>query len=155
MRYQKDPYSCGPAAVINALRCFGKNLPERAVRVFSSTTPERGTDEHGIIAALRGLGFDGETFERSSFDEAFDEVRSNIDEGYPVILCIWYMQHWVTVVGSFGRDPGNGTRLVVADPSNSDRNAKENGIKILTKKQLKKSWRSRDGKYFGIVCCKK
>lgn len=155
MRYQKDPYSCGAAAVVNALRCFGKNVSERAVRAFSSTTPEKGTDEHGIIAALRGLGFNGETMEKASFEEAWGELESNIDEGYPVILCTWSMQHWVTVVGRFGCDPGNGIRLVIADPSNSDRNTTENGVKIVTKKQLKKSWRSRDGKYYGIVCCRK
>jgi ABC-type bacteriocin/lantibiotic exporter with double-glycine peptidase domain len=155
MKYQKHPYSCGAAAVVNALRCFGKNASEMAVRGFSSTTPEKGTDEHGIIAALRGFGFDGESFDIKNFDEAFSEVRSNIEEGYPVILCTWSMQHWVTVIGVFGREPGNGTRFIVADPSNSERNTSENGVKILTKKQLKKSWRSPSGKYYGIACFKK
>lgn len=155
MKYQKHPYSCGAAAVVNVLRCFGKNASEMAVRTFSNTSAEKGTDEHGIIAGLRGFGFDGEAFDIKNFDDAFGEIESNIDEGYPVILCTWSMQHWVTVIGSFGRDPGNGTKFIVADPSNSDRNTAENGVKILTKKQLKKSWRSRGGKYFGIVCFKK
>lgn len=152
MKYQKDPYSCGATAVVNALRCYGKNVSERSVRVLARTTPENGTDEHGIIAALRGFGGDGQTFVYKNFENAFAEVVSWIDEGYPVILCTWSMQHWVTVIGKLGRDPGNGTTLIIADPSNSDRNTSENGIKIMTKKQLKKSWKSPDGKFFGIAC---
>lgn len=153
MKYQSTPYSCGAAAVVNALRCLGKKVSERVVQKVAFTTPD-GTDEHGIIAALRSLGFDGTAFS-GNFDDAFSELESELSEGYPVILCTWDMQHWVTAMGKLGRDPGNGTRIVIFDPSRSKTNKAENGVKVLTKKQLRKSWKSREGKFFGIACFKK
>lgn len=152
MRYQMKPYSCGAAAVVNALRCLGKNISEKNVRKLAFTTEEKGTDEHGIISSLRQLGRDGTAFEFEKFDEAFSELESWIDEGYPVIICTWSMQHWVTVVGKMGRSPGNGVSFIVVDPSNSERNTRENGVKVMTKKQLKVSWKSREKKFFGIAC---
>ena len=154
MKYQTTPYSCGAAAVVNALRCLGKKVPERVIQKISFTSEKNGTDEHGIIAALRSLGFDGSPF-NGSFDDAFAELESELGEGYPVILCTWDMQHWVTAIGKLGKYPGNGTKIVIFDPSRSKSNKGENGVKILTRKQLKKSWKSRDGKFYGIACFKK
>mgnify|MGYP003428555599 CR=1 FL=1 len=151
MRYQKHPYSCGAAAVVNAVRCFGKRVAEMKVRSFSSTTKEDGTDEHGIIAALRGLGHDGESFSTGSKDAALDRLFVSLADGHPVIICTQNMQHWITVIGYIGVDSGN-IMYVVADPTNTQRNKEENGVHVLSPKLLKKSWQARDGKYFGIRC---
>jgi ABC-type bacteriocin/lantibiotic exporter with double-glycine peptidase domain len=146
MRYQKDSYSCGAAAVVNALRCFGKKVPERNVRAFSSTTQEKGTDEHGIIAALRGLGFDGQSFETEKSDEAVAGLATNMRKGHPVIICTQNLQHWVTVVGMAG------DRFVVFDPARTKGNKSENGVHVYTHKQLSKTWQARNGKLFGVIC---
>lgn len=146
MRYQKDPYSCGAAAVVNALRCLGKKTPERIVRAYSNTTPEKGTDEHGIIAALRNFGFDGESFETEKTSEAVTTLTLNIRRGQPVIICTQNLQHWVTVVGMIG------DRFAVADPANTKKNKEENGVHIWSVKQLARNWQSRNGKLGGVVC---
>jgi len=150
MRYQKDSYSCGAAAVVNALRCFGKKISERNVRVFSRTTVEKGTDHHGIIAALRGLGFDGYEFETENKADAFASLKNCLKKG-PVILCTMNFEHWVTVIGMVG-DWENS--YIIVDPTRTVKNKKENGTQILTKKQLLKTWQTREGKLFGIACTK-
>ncbi len=149
MRYQRDQYSCGAAAVVNAIRCFGKKVSEQSVRSFSSTTKEKGTDEHGIIAALRGLGFDGYAFEFDSVDraQATEQLSAMLRRGEPAIICTQNFQHWVTVVGKLAND-----RYVIIDPSTSNENKRENGVNVLTKTSLIKTWQSRDGKLFGVGC---
>ena len=119
------------------------------VRSFSSTTKEDGTDEHGIIAALRGLGYDGHSFQEEKLEDAFTKLLLFVMEGNPVIICIQDMQHWVTVVGHIHTEP---RRLVVVDPANTKKNMQENGIHVLSKKDFTKLWKSRSGKFFGIVC---
>jgi len=151
MRYQKDTYSCGAAAVVNALRCFGNKVSERNVRVFSSTTEENGTDHHGIVAALRGLGFDGEEFETESKTDAIALLKGNLKKG-PVILCTMNFQHWVVVAGMVGDWEDS---YIVVDSTRTIENKKENGTQVLTKKQLLKTWQTRGGKLFGIACKKK
>lgn len=149
MKLQGRHYSCGAAAVVNVIRCFGKKVSESKVRAFSSTTEEKGTDEHGIIAALRALGYDGETFDEEDIDEAFSKLVLHSTEGSPVIICTHDNQHWVTVIGHLNTDP---RRVIVFDPSDTKKNAAENGVYALSKKDLKKIWKSREGKFFGIVC---
>lgn len=149
MRYQKDSYSCGAAAVVNAVRCFGKKVPERIVRSFSSTTKENGTDEHGIVAALRGLGFDGESFELFGKTDAIRGLTSYVRSGKPVIICTQNLQHWVTVVGLVG------DMFIVVDPTRTKGNKLENGCHVYSDSQLARTWQSRDGKFFGVVCKKK
>jgi len=151
MKYQKDSYSCGAAAVVNALRCFGVKTSERNVRVYSSTTAEKGTDHHGIVAALRGLGFDGEEFETENKADALAFVKNYLKKG-PVILCTMNFQHWVTLIGMVGDWED---AYIIVDPTRTVENKKENGVQILSKKQLLKTWQTRNGKLFGIACRKK
>lgn len=149
MKLQGRHYSCGAAAVVNVFRCFGKKVSESKVRAFSSTTEEKGTDEHGIIAALRALGHDGSTFEEEEIDEAFSRLVLYVMEGTPVIICTHDSQHWVTVIGHIHTNP---RRVILFDPADTKKNAAENGAYALSKKDLKKIWKSREGKFFGIVC---
>lgn len=151
MKYQKDTYSCGAAAVVNVLRCFGKKIPEKNVRAYSSTTEKDGTDEHGIIAALRAFGLDGTTFQTENKADACALLRKNFQYG-PVIICTQNLQHWVTIIGMVGDWEDS---YIVVDPARTIENKKENGVRIFTKKQLLKTWQARNGKLFGIACSKK
>jgi len=148
MRYQKDSFSCGAAAVVNAVRCFGRRIAEKNVRVFSNTTPEDGTSEEGIISALRGLGHGAESFEFMTRVAAADQLRENLMQGRPSIICIQNLQHWVTVVGMIGN------KFVIFDPANTKGNKLENGMHILSLRNLKRLWQARNGRYFGITCKK-
>lgn len=146
MRYQRNPYSCGAAAVVNALRCYGRRVPEVRIQAAGGTTPEEGTGEQGIMTALRAHGCGAANFETRSVTEAMSYLEGSMEEGVPVIICTQQLQHWVTVIGMVG------TRFVVVDPSNSRRNRSENGVHVLPRFVLRRSWMSRDGRYFGIRC---
>lgn len=147
MKYQTKSYSCGAAAVVNALRCFGKKISEKRVMALAFTTPKDGTDEHGIISALRSLGFEGEAFELA---QTGIDINLLADASWePVIICIQNLQHWVTVIGNV--DAG----LIVIDPTRTINNKKEHGIHIVSWKDLKKMWLTRKGLYVGITVKRK
>lgn len=146
MRYQRNPYSCGAAAVVNALRCHGRRVSEIRVQALAGTTAADGTGEQGIVAALRELGCGAASFETQSVTEAMTWLEGSMEEGVPVIVCTQQLQHWVTVIGMVG------TRFVVVDPSNSKRNRAENGVHVVPRFVLRRSWQARDGTYFGIRC---
>lgn len=150
MRFQETSYSCGAAAILNVARCFGKRIPERVARSIAETTPD-GTDEDGIINALATLGLEGKKFSEQYFDSAIEYIRKNLNasNGYPSIICTQNMQHWVVIIG--GTD--NYERYIIIDSSRTKRNLKENGIQILSKKELRKIWQERGTptSFFGIT----
>ncbi len=141
MKYQKNTYSCGAACVVNALRCFGEKVSERKVRTFSGTTSEQGTNEYGIMAALTGLGHSGARYEVEDKEAAWNKVTKN----FPFITCVMNSQHWVTVVGVVD------DRVIVVDSTNTLLNKSENGVHIVAKREFLRSWRNKDGMYFGII----
>ncbi len=130
MKFQTTPYSCGPAAIVNALRCLGIKAKEKEVRKAAGTTPKHGTDSAGILAAVN-LWAQGVSFDTVGFDNA---LAWAMDE-YPVIICVNGWDHWATVIGTT-----YGGNYIVADPSTGRRNRSENGIRICTRDQLKKLW---------------
>jgi ABC-type bacteriocin/lantibiotic exporter with double-glycine peptidase domain len=150
MRYQEKTYSCGAAVVLNAARCFGKRIPERIIRSIAETT-EEGTGEDGIIRALGILGLTAHAFHCPDFGQAVEQIRLGLVTGNPTILCTWNLQHWVLVIGSMD----NYTRYIVVDSSNSKRNKKENGIRILSTSDLRRSWQMSKGGFYGITIRRK
>lgn len=148
MRYQETSFSCGAAAVLNAARCLGKRIPERSIRAIADTTPD-GTDDSGIIKALTVLGLEGWTFEENHASCAVEKITNNLHStvGLPTIICTMNLQHWVVVIAT----TDNQDRFVVVDSSRTKKNMKENGVQVLSKKELIKTWQTRSGKFFGIV----
>lgn len=147
MRYQKDPYSCGPAAIVNALRCFGRKVSELKVRGYTETTPESGTSEEGLVRAITALRFQAEPFEKPDPHWAVQFLRKALSSG-PVIICTQNAQHWVTVIGQID----DGDRFIVADPIQTQRNLAENGMHVLSEKELLATWQCRapETGYYGI-----
>lgn len=145
MRYQQLPFSCGAAAVTNAIRCFGKRVPERVVRARAGTCFELGTQDEGMIAALATFGLKGTAFDEKNRGLAMNILVSHAIEGDPVILCVQNLQHWVTIIGMIG------DRFILVDPANTVENKKENGIHVLSQKTLSKIWQSKNGSFSGIV----
>jgi ABC-type bacteriocin/lantibiotic exporter with double-glycine peptidase domain len=150
MKYQKDSYSCGAAAVVNALRCFGRKVSEMKVRGFSDTSSE-GTSEAGIVQALKGLGFDGTPFDTPDADKAIKILHDCSKRGEPVIICVQNLQHWVTVIGVLDQS----RRYIISDPAKTVRNMAENGVHVVSEKEIRKTWQCRNGNFFGIICCRK
>lgn len=149
MKYQKLTFSCGPAAIVNALRVFGKRVAEARVRKFTNTTKENGTDEFGVMAGLSGLGFSYHQYNSSSRQEAVNWLTGAISNSQPVILCVDNHSHWITIIGKVG------DRFILIDSANTQANIKENGTHVVSLKQLTYRWRSKDKDYYGIAVKKK
>ena len=150
MRYQTDTYSCGAAAVVNALRALGKRISERRVRALSGTDPDRGTGESGIVTAVRGLGFSATAFESSNSQEAWSWISENVRSGRAVIVAVWNHEHWMTVVGMVG------DRTIMFDSARTEKNKKENGVHSLSRGDFLRKWRhSVKDVYFGISVSKR
>lgn len=147
VKYQQTSFSCGAAAIINAVRCLGKKIPERTARAIAGTTPEDGTSPEGIVQGLETLGLQGEIFEKWSAQEALSELIKTT----PAIICTQNAQHWVVVIGTIDKDK----RFIVIDSSRTQKNMKENGIHVLTERELRKVWQTKGDKYFGIIVKRK
>lgn len=143
MRFQETTYSCGAAAVLNAARCFGKRIPERVARAVAGTTKE-GTDEYDIDGALDALGFKGVLFQTDNFDRAVKWMA----ESYPAIVCVDNDSHWVVVIGQVDQ------RFIVIDSIRTRENMRENGVRIMSARELKRVWK-KDERFFGVAVRRK
>lgn len=135
MRYQDKPWSCGAAALVNAARVLGKRVAESRARTLAGTTEHNGTAEDGLIIAVRELGLTATQHHSSDVAAAWSFVRANVLDGHPCLICIDQWNHWVTVVGMAG------DRVLVVDPANTAKNMAENGILVLSRRELTKRWR--------------
>lgn len=134
MRFQSLAWSCGPASIVNAARAFGKRVSEARVRKLAGTTRD-GTDEAGLISAMRSLGYTASSHWSADQTAAWSFVRANVLDGKPCLLCIDSWGHWVTVIGIVG------DRVLLSDPANTQKNVKENGLHSLSRRDLLKRWR--------------
>lgn len=145
MKYQRRPYDCGVAAIINAIRCYGKKMSYKRVIAHSATTPEDGTNEHGIKNAIERLEFIHEEIRTDTKGEAFDALCKNLRDGYPCILLLDRGQHWATAIGLLY------DAVVVFDSQRTKANKSENGCHVYHRSHLMKRWTMYDGKYYAIV----
>jgi len=142
MIYQKTDWSCGPAAVANALRLIGIKVSESKAAKYTATTPEEGTDSPGIVESVNALGGKAEAFDiRNKFWDAARPIWS----GHPVIIAISDWSHW-TVLAAPIKD-----RFLIIDSSRTAKNRAVNGVHVITEKQLKKIWKHSNGYYSGVV----
>ncbi len=72
--------------------------------------------------------------------------------GAPVLLCVDNWGHWVTVVGSLGRD-----QVLIFDPGNYEYNTRRGGIRAWQQRPLLRRWRAarKDAaggpRYYGLL----
>ena len=135
MRYQQLTYSCGAGAVVNALRSLGVRIDERRVRTLADTTSD-GTNEYGIIQAVRALGHSASDFNGTSRNHSWRWLHGALIQGSAVILPVDSWSHWVTCIGLLG------DRVILIDPAKVQSNVRENGIHVLSKDRLIARWRS-------------
>jgi len=144
MKYQELPYSCGPASIINALRCFGIKKAEKTIRKTSNTNPHNGTSEEDMIRVLTGLKFCVRKHEQGQYSKAWKWLYNKLKSGSPVIISVRNWQHYVAAIGIIGN------RIIIADPDYGDK--EENGILIFDKAKLKKFWyHTREKLYTGLA----
>lgn len=125
MKYQTRSYTCGPAAVVNALRLFGVEVPEAQVAKAAGTTSEDGTGVRGLKRALKGLGC------AAAPVRTWRKLMRLVRSGTPVILHLDDELHWVLVLGCLG------DRLIIFDSQRSKSNTAENGVRVLDGSGLK------------------
>lgn len=135
MRYQSRPWSCGPAALVNAARALGRRVTEGRVRRLSGSTETVGTDEHGLMVAARELGFSAVPHHSRDAATSWAFVRSNVLDGRPCLLCVDTWGHWVTAVGIVG------DRVILIDPANTVKNMAELGVHTMRRSALSRRWR--------------
>lgn len=149
MRYQEYSWSCGPCAIVNSCRVFGLKIPERKIRKFSKTSKELGTDEFGIINALKELNFNYIEYKTKSKKEAINWLTGAVTNSQPTILCVDSWTHWVVIVGKIG------SRFILVDSTKTKSNIKENGIHFLSSRQLMRRWVSKEKEMYAIATVKK
>lgn len=130
MKYQTRSYTCGPAAAVNALRLYGLQVPEAHVAKLAKTTSD-GTDEKGLMRALRKLGAAPTAVWLTS------TVRRRVQAGIPVIIHLDEELHWVVVIGCLGDS------LIAFDSQRTLSNQEQNGVRVIPPDEL-------GGKVFGI-----
>ena len=128
---QERGWSCGPAAVVNALGALGHRVSEDIVRELADTNSVDGTDEAGLLEALEQLGFQAETVWTSDTEGAWNRLVRHLVAGHPALLCVDEWDHWVTVVAT------DGGTVTVFDPAKEQEDT-------LDEDELVKRWQHPD-----------
>lgn len=119
MKYQSRTYTCGPAAVANALRVYGCKFTEAQIAIAAGTTRD-GTDDKGLLRALRLFRCKPKVINRLT------SVRKYVRAGTPVIIHLDEELHWVVVIGCIGKN------LIAFDSDTARHNKLNNGIRVIT-----------------------
>ena len=146
MRFQDKPGTCGEAAVVNTLRAFGIKLSEKKV-CKQTETDEHGTNEFGIMPALRYFGLTVEEFKGTKPTISWQWLHGALMHGRVIILCVDSWNHWVAAIGTLQ------DRIIIVDSSCTKANQAENGVHVLSRSRLLRRWAMKGGdcKYYGIA----
>ena len=138
MELQERGYSCGPSALRAALYVLGHNVTEASLRRWSGTTPE-GTDEKGIIRAVKHYGHGAREHNSESLKRSWGWLKDTVGRGKPVLLCVDEWNHWIAVIGKLGG------KLLVFDPDSSPgRRKRYSGLEVYSEQDLGMRWRYTD-----------
>ena len=143
MRFQETKSSCGAAAIRNVLKCFGQNVGEHRLRQIAGTDDD-GTTEEGVITALTALGYKSEVHDSSKVSEAKEVVARAVKSESPLIVAVDKDTHWAVIVGMLGK------RYILVDSERTVKNKKENGVHVVTTRELLRRWRKPDGTMYAI-----
>lgn len=137
-KQQERVYSCGPAALRNALRHrWQHKVREGVIRKLAGTTPD-GTDELGLKAAANALGYRVVELWSDSRTVFYDWVKGSLLSGKPVLLCLQNWEHWCCGLGVIG------DQIVVHDPSRFKKNLAEQGLHTMSKSRfMYQAWNGR------------
>ena len=148
MKFQQSTYTCGPASIRNALRALGKKVSELKVRQYSSTTKEDGTNPECMCNAIAGLGYVARDFSTYNSAEAINWLTGALANSQPIILSVDDEEHWIVSIGRIG------DRFILIDSTRTKANKAENGVHVVSKRQLLKRWKSKAKEFYGIAVSK-
>ena len=127
---QSERWSCGPAAIVNAVTTLGLVIDEKEVIGFATSD---GMNEVKVMDALTSLGLEPRELTMRDADQAWKTLTSNI----PAILIVDRDSHWVAAT------------LLVADGSVEIRDP-ASGTKVYDQEQLATRWLY-EGRYYMIT----
>lgn len=106
-RFQNNPVNCGPAALRNALLCYGVRADIRRIARLAGTSgadsEDPGTDEKQLRLAATQLGFRLEHVACATWELTKANLLAYSRSGTPVICITERWKHWVCVVRSNAR----------------------------------------------------
>ena len=135
MLFQKPSY-CGPYAIVNVCLALGHDHTGQIDEIasYAGTTRALGTNEHGMITALRQLGYVATQLAAPTHENLWSYVTTAVSFGDGVILCVDGEDHWVAVIGMCGGPEG---RIVVFDSDKSAQNLAVGGVQIYDEDQFR------------------
>lgn len=145
MHFQTNGYSCGPAAVQNALLVHHRRVSQRSLRALCETNEVEGTDEQGVLRALLAYGYAPDEWSGDVARDAERWLLASLIAGRPVVLCVDRWEHWVTLIGAVGR------QVVLYDPARGVER-----LRVLRWSDLRKRWeaarrdRGRSPRFYGV-----
>lgn len=138
MRFQARRWSCGAAAVANALEVFGVYQTEEEIAKIAKTNPD-GTSAAGIVRALRHFGFSPNKYQFRDGGVAVNHLLTSITLGLPNIICVDRWAHWMVVGGKMG------SNFVIID------SASLHLVEFLPFQEVQDRWKHTGNRYSGIV----
>lgn len=146
MKLQRQTYSCGVFAIINAARGLSVKLTEKKVKVHTGTTREHGTGSGGILQALERLGFSSEEINEEDYDKAYKKLSDAVlNDGSTAIVLTQKGEHWIAVIGH------SGDSLLLFDSQRTKANKEESGVHVWSAALVKRYWSAYNGKHYGII----
>lgn len=151
IQQEQLPAHCSASSLSACLAILGIDASQRAIahlagkpwRIYSE-----GMDEHEIVAVAKRLGAHGDLLLELKRDRGATfarRLRAHLQRGFPAVLLVWDMAHWVAVVG-LAED-----KFVVMDPHDDERAFERWSEKRL----LKECWNEGDDdepdQYFAIL----
>ncbi|OGW38703.1 MAG: hypothetical protein A2Y97_11115 [Nitrospirae bacterium RBG_13_39_12] len=98
--YPQESYQCGPASLASVLNYWGINVTPDDISksIFSETA--RGTLNIDMVLYAQSKGLNAKQYKGS-----MEDIRKNIDYGYPVIVLVdygfslYHVNHFMVIVG--------------------------------------------------------
>ena len=138
MRFQSRKFTCGPAAICNALEVYKDYRTEDEVANLCKTTVE-GTSPRGIVRGIVALGYWPQPIKWRDSLKAIGLLDSLIVAGTPAILCVDSWSHWIALVGKM-----DGMFITVDSADN-------HLIQFSTPEELATRWKYTGSRYEGFA----
>lgn len=152
MRYQQRAGWCGPAALQNAFRMFGKKVSQQRIARLSGASIQEGTGGQGLIDAALALGLQAH-IAKIEGQAWWAALLDYIARGWCVIACIEDWEHWVCIAGVANYCWDN-PKFIIIDSTREKHNKAENGVRVVCAKDLHLLWRApaaKAPKFYGIA----
>lgn len=100
--------------------------------------------KHGLKQLAQQFHFKFRESLGKNGNQAWRILRRALSRG-PVILCVDHDQHWITAIGKLAE------KVIIFDSKRTYQNCLENGVYILSRRQLLFRWKGPRGRYYALI----